>query len=67
MLDTGQVGCEPCDKAVFIQLYKTSMISSSNDAHKRGSCCVNSHHYVCQTLMEEYKKKCEEDNASCEE
>ena len=57
-VDTDQIGCIECDKNIFLEVYSTSYMGSSVDAYKRGACCVNSHHHVCQLFMEEYKNKC---------
>ena len=57
-LDTDIMGCIPCHKDKFLELYSIANLYASNPAYRRGHCCVNSHHRVCQQLMAEYKKKC---------
>ena len=57
-VDTDILGCIPCNKDKFLEIYSIANLYASNPAYRRGACCVNSHHRVCQQMMEEYKTKC---------
>ena len=57
----GDIVCTDCNLRFFLNNYRSPMVSSDMSL-KRGSCCVNSHHHVCITMMDEYQKKCGKEN-----
>ena len=57
----GDIICTDCNLRFFLNNYRSPMVSSDVSL-KRGSCCVNTHHHVCITMMEEYQKKCGKSN-----
>jgi plastocyanin len=54
-----ELTCRSCTAGNFkLEFTKRQMIAP----HRHGKCCVNSHHHVCQQLMNSYKSTCIDDN-----
>lgn len=56
----GTIECEYCNYTKFLESYHKSIVESDILASFRhGSCCVNTHHKVCEEMLNEYKTQCE--------
>ena len=54
-----ELTCRSCTPSNFkLEFGKRQMIAPQ----RHGKCCVNSHHHVCQQLMNSYKNTCTDDN-----
>ena len=53
----GIIRCSACNRQQFLAIYRGPIVTTDN-ALKRGSCCVNSHHHVCIKMMDEFRLKC---------
>lgn len=60
---SGDLECGDCsgsnDPAAF--LVEFSAKRDSGTGVKHGKCCINSHHHVCQQLLNSYKRECTDD------
>ena len=50
--------CVSCGLNTFQTSYGRSAVLDGPIGLRRGQCCTNSHHHVCQKLIEEYQNKC---------
>ena len=61
---SGDLECGDCsgsnDPAAF--LVEFSAKRDSGTGVKHGKCCINSHHHVCQQLLNSYKRECTDDD-----
>ena len=58
----GEIQCEFCNYTKFLVSYHKSIIESHiQEMFRHGSCCVNTHHLVCDKMLQEYKAQCESD------
>jgi hypothetical protein len=61
---TGELECGDCsgsnDPAAFLVEFSTKRDSGTGVKH--GKCCINSHHHVCQQLLNSYKMQCTDDD-----
>ena len=58
----GEIECEFCNYTKFLESYHKSIIESNIvEMFRHGSCCVNTHHLVCDKMLQEYKDQCESD------
>lgn len=56
----GQIQCEFCNYTKFLTSYHKSIIETTvHRSYRHGSCCINTHHLVCNVLLNEYKAQCE--------
>ena len=54
-----ELTCRSCTAGNFkLEFSKRQMIAPQ----RHGKCCINSHHHVCQQLMNSYKNTCADDN-----
>ena len=54
-----ELTCRSCTPSTFLlEFSKRQMIAP----HRHGKCCINSHHHVCQQLLNSYKNTCVDDN-----
>lgn len=51
--------CELCGRDSFLESYNANTMDSTITGTRHGVCCQNSHHRVCQKMIEEYKLRCE--------
>tara|TARA_Y100000817_G_scaffold49099_2_gene35020 strand:+ start:1096 stop:1719 length:624 start_codon:yes stop_codon:yes gene_type:complete len=62
--DTGELECGDCsgsnDPAAFLVEFSSKRDSGTGVKH--GKCCINSHHHVCQQLLNSYKTQCTDDD-----
>ena len=53
----GNIVCTDCNRQEFLFVYRGPIVTT-NPTYQRGSCCINSHHFVCEKMIDEYRKKC---------
>jgi hypothetical protein len=53
----GNIVCTDCDRQEFLFVYRGPIVTTI-PAYQRGSCCINAHHFVCEKMIDEYRKKC---------
>jgi hypothetical protein len=54
----GEVQCRTCSRTLFMSTFNLNTINSTDPSFRRGGCCINSHHRVCQKMMYRYKLAC---------
>lgn len=55
----GTLECTSCGRKDFLMSYNADTRSNGVEGTRHGVCCMNSHHIVCQKMIEEYKLRCE--------
>ena len=68
LLTQGRLVCVPCSYNLFKFEYEMSNIGmdvshlpDNQKATRHGKCCYNTHHKVCQKMLEEYQLRCQTD------
>ena len=66
LLKSGTLSCTLCGRAEFFAEYSrdnyfldTTGLPPIQRVARHSPCCVNSHHKVCQRMLEEYKLRCD--------
>ena len=55
----GLIECYECEKWKTGEQLDFNVVSYATEK-QHGGCCVNSHHSVCRTMMDEYVQHCED-------
>ena len=68
LLAQGKLVCVPCSYNLFKFEYEmsntgmdVSHLPVNQKATRHGKCCYNTHHKVCQKMLEEYQRRCQTD------
>lgn len=66
LLTQGRLVCVPCSYNLFKFEYEmsntgmdVSNLPDNQKATRHGKCCYNTHHKVCQKMLEEYQRRCQ--------
>ena len=68
LLSEGHLVCVPCSYNLFKYEFEmsnadmdVSALPDNQKAARHGKCCYNTHHRVCQKMLQEYQKRCQTD------